>query len=159
MARCSKCGFIAARVWEMGEFREIDDKRRDSGELKSGFGNFDPIPICFVNSFNIKEEVEVLRKAAHDEPTQNSIGEWIEPHWANHVKQVLNTERVCKYFTDWQQGFTPKEHREMMDRKFMMEMDEKRRKNDRKWHWIELIAIILGTGLFTLLGAWIATGH
>jgi hypothetical protein len=159
VARCSECGFIAARVWETGEFREIDDKRRDSGELKSGFGNFDPIPICFVNCFNIKEEVEVLRKVAHDEPTQNSIGEWIEPHWANHVKQVLNKDRVCGSFIKWQWGFTPKEHREMMDRQFLMEMEEKRRKSDRKWHWIELIAIILGTGLFTLLGAWIATGH
>jgi hypothetical protein len=38
----------------------------------------------------------------------------------------------------------------------MLEMEDKRRRNDRKWHWIELFAIIIGTGLFTLLGAWIS---
>jgi len=47
----------------------------------------------------------------------------------------------------------------MMDRKFMIELEESRRKNDKKWHWIELGAIVLGSGLFTLLGAWIANGH
>lgn len=156
MARCSECGFIAARVWEIGEFREIDDKRRDSGELKSGFGNFDPIPICFVNCFNIKEEIEVLRKAAHDEWTQNSIGEWIQPHWEIYVKQVLNTERVCESFRDWQQGFTPKEHREMMDREKMQKWQMEREEADRKWRSKEQWQLVIVAGIFTLLGAIIA---
>ena len=75
------------------------------------------------------------------------------------VYDEIQRDRECEFFTKWKQGFTPKEHREMMDRQFRMEMEEKRRKNDRKWHWIELVAIVLGTGLFTLLGAWIATGY
>ncbi len=45
----------------------------------------------------------------------------------------------------------------MMDREWMLKREDERRCNDRKWHWIELIAIIIGTGFFTLLGAWIAT--
>jgi len=158
LVRCSECGFLAARDWGTREFVEIDDKKRNSGKIGSDFGGLEPIPVCFINCFNIKEEVEVLRKAARDEPTQNSYGQHISPHWENYVKQVLNTERVCEYFIEWQQGSTPKEHREMMDRQFMMEMEEKRRKNDRKWHWIEIGIIIIVTALVNYL-IWILTGH
>jgi len=158
VVRCSECGFLAARDWETREFVEIDDKKRDSGKIGSDFGGLEPIPVCFINCFNIKEEVEVLRKAAHDEPTQNSYGQHISPHWGNYVKQVLNTERECEYFIEWQQGFTPKEHREMMDRQFMMKMEEERRRNDRKWRIIEIVLIVVLSGLFTLLGAFISRG-
>jgi hypothetical protein len=30
------------------------------------------------------------------------------------------------------------------------------RKNDKKWHIIELVVLVIGAGLFTLLGAYIA---
>jgi len=149
--KCGECGFISARDWKTRQFAEIDDKKRCSGEIGSELGGFEPAPICFINSFDIKEEVEVLRKAAHDEPTHDSMGGYIPPHWATYVKVVLNTERKCKPFRKWQQGFTPKEHREMVDR-------ERQRKEDRKWHLIELIVLIIGAGLFTLLGAWIGRG-
>ena len=159
MVRCSECGFIAARVWRTREFVEIEDRQRDSGDIKNELGGgLESIPVCFVNSFDIKEEVEAVRKAAHDEPTQNAFDEQRPPRWAIHVKQVLNTERDCKWFIKWQQGSTPKEHREMMDRQFMMEMEEKRRKNDRKWHWIEIGIIIIVTALVNYL-IWILTGH
>lgn len=146
MPKCSECGFISARDWKTRQFAEIDDKKRCSGEIGSEFGGFEPTPICFINSFDIKEEVEILRKAAHDEPHRNSIGEYIPPHWATYVKVVLNTERKCKSFTKWQQGFTPKEHREMVDR-------ERQRKEDRKWHFRELGLIIFGNILAACLGA------
>jgi len=45
----------------------------------------------------------------------------------------------------------------MIDRERRDIFENEIRRNDRKWHWIELIAIIVGTGFFTLLGAWIAT--
>ena len=73
------------------------------------------------------------------------------------VLSVIGRDRNCISFTKWQQGASPKEHREMIDREKLLEFQENRRRNDRKWHWIELIAIVIGTGLFTLLGAWIAT--
>jgi hypothetical protein len=159
VVRCSECGFIAARLIQTRGFIEVDDEKRDSGELESKYGvNIEPIPICFVNGFNIKGEVEALGKGSA-EWTRDSIKEWIPPVWASYVKQVLNRERVCESFMKWQQGFTPKEHREMMDRERRDRLEAEIRKNDRKWHWIELAAIILGTGLFTLLGAWIATGY
>lgn len=47
----------------------------------------------------------------------------------------------------------------MMDREHMLKIEEERRRNDRKWHWIELFAIIIGTGLFTLFINWIEKSH
>jgi hypothetical protein len=72
------------------------------------------------------------------------------------VRSEIQRERECALFTEWRLGSTPKEHQEMIDRQFAMKMEEERRKNDRKWHWIELGALVLGSGLFTLLGVWIA---
>ena len=55
------------------------------------------------------------------------------------------------------QGFTPKEHREMMDREIQDKFVAEMRKNDRTWHWIEIIIILAFTACFTLLGAYIAS--
>jgi hypothetical protein len=157
VARCSECGFIAARIWRTREFIEIDDRKRDSGNIKDEFGgDLESIPACFVNRFNIKEEVEAARKAAHDEPTRNSIGELIPPYWPNYVKEVLNRERACEYFIKWQQGFTPKEHREMMDRERMQKWQMEREEADRKWRSKEQWQLVIVAGIFTLLGAIIA---
>ena len=52
----------------------------------------------------------------------------------------------------YHQGFTPKEHREMIDR-------ERQRREDFRRHIIEVVVLIVGAGLFTLLGAWIASGN
>jgi hypothetical protein len=46
----------------------------------------------------------------------------------------------------------------MLDRELMMEMDEERRKKDRKWRIVEIILIVVLSGLFTLLGAFIGRG-
>ena len=58
---------------------------------------------------------------------------------------VIHEEKECKAFTKWQQGFTPKEHREMIDRQW-----------ERKWRIITGIILVILAGLFTLLGAYIA---
>jgi len=142
MPKCSECGFISARDWKTRQFAEVDDKKRCSGEIGSELGAFEPMPVCFINSFDIKEEIEILRKAAHDEPTQDSMGGYIPPHWATYVKVVLNTERKCKPFRKWQQGFTPKEHKEMTDRDI-----------ERKWQFRNLGLIIFGNILAACLGA------
>jgi hypothetical protein len=144
MAKCSECGFIAARTWRTSEFVEIEEGKRYSGEIGSELSKFEPTPVCFINSFNIKEEIEILRKAAHDEPSQDSIGGYIPPHWEIHVKAVLNTERKCQSFRKWQQGFTPKEHKEMADRD-----------RERVWRFWELVLIIAGNLLAAGLAAWL----
>ena len=149
--KCGECGFIAARVWHTTEFSEIAEEKRNSGKIGSDRGGHEPVPVCFINSFNIKEEVEILRKAVHDEPLHDAIGGYISPKWEIYVEDVLNTERKCKSFRKWQQGFSPREHREMIDRE-----------QERKWRRIELfifvvITLIAGIG-GAIVGALIATG-
>jgi hypothetical protein len=160
--KCGDCGFIAARVWKTREFVEIEEEKRCSGEIGSEFGGCEPTPVCFINSFDIKEEVEILRKVAHDEPSQDSMGGHIPPHWEIHVKAVLNTERKCESFRKYQQGFTPKEHREMLDRQEWRNWQEKQRKSDRCFRIIELIVLgfiaVIVAGGFTVLGAFIERG-
>jgi Flp pilus assembly protein TadB len=46
---------------------------------------------------------------------------------------VLNEERQCDTFVQWQQGFTPKEHRDMLDRMLVLEREERRDRELRDW--------------------------
>ena len=71
---------------------------------------------------------------------------------------IIDDDRTCQEFTKWRQGFTPKEHREMLDRKDFREWQEKQRKSDRWWRIIEVFILVVFAGLFTLLGAFIGRG-
>ena len=142
--KCRECGFVSARDWDTRQFTEMDDKKRSTGKIGTMYAGFEPMQVCFINSFNIREEVEILRKAAHDEPKQNSIGEMIYPDLSIHVNAVLNTERVCKPFRKWQQGFTPKEHKEIVNKE-----------HERKWRLFEVGLIVLGNIIAGCLGAYL----
>ena len=48
-------------------------------------------------------------------------------------KKVIHDLRECKKFTPWHQGFTPKEHQEMLDRQWMLKHQAKVDRRDRKW--------------------------
>lgn len=52
---------------------------------------------------------------------------------SNAFKRVVQQERDCESFTPWQQGFTPKEHREMLDQQVLREWQAKREDADRQW--------------------------
>ncbi len=91
----------------------------------------EPLPLCFMASCNLKDEFK--KTAGKDSPDYTSV------HF------VIHEDRECKAFTKWQQGFAPKEHREMIDRQW-----------ERKWRIIMGIIFIVLAGLFTLLGAYIA---
>ena len=75
------------------------------------------------------------------------------------IKQVIQKERECgESFTEWQLGFTPKEHREMMDRQEWRDWQERQRKDDRGWRIKEIAILVLMTGGFIVLGALIGRG-
>ena len=138
MVKCLDCGYLAARNVRTRLLDETEWATRLTGET---IRSIHEPPLCFMrNIFPLTEYI------SHN-------GEFD----TESIRIALQKERECIQWIEWTMGFTPKEHREMMDRKFMAEMEEKRRGNDRKWHWIELAAIIVGTGFFTLLGAWIAS--
>jgi hypothetical protein len=128
MVKCADCGFLALRNQFTGQLDEGDEdyrrtgmpplrkKSNQPGGPRSFLDNpydfpFANPPICFVQAFNLGDEFSV-------EPSQ------ILPEMA---LDVLKNERDCgerELFTSWQQGFTPKEHREMLDRQRRLQQEE-----------------------------------
>jgi hypothetical protein len=154
MAKCADCGFLAVRTKETRNLEEIELESRQSGILR--VERYVYIPVCFAMVANFDEEYNNLKQLPEYAEKQDAYGGVIWPTYKDLVKETLNVERDCQSFTKWHQGFTPREHQEMIDRQFEKEMENNRRKSERKWHWIELSAIIIVSGLFTLLGALIA---
>lgn len=136
MAKCSECGFLAVRNTKTRELVETEQNIRDTGEIEivfddttrrfheigSGYPMYE-LPLCFVGACDLRPEFG-------------------ENHKAIEIKSAISGERKCNSFIKWQQGFTPKEHREMIDRE-----------KQRKWHVIELTLIITGNIFAGFLGA------
>jgi hypothetical protein len=116
MVRCVDCGFLCVRS-HANEFVEVpEDIRRNWGaQQHDNFwkGN-KTIPICFARALP-----EDGRREAQAGPKDS--------------QKVIERERECAFFMEWQQGFTPKEHREMFHEKMLMEMHAQQRERDRDW--------------------------
>lgn len=169
MVKCADCGYLAQHIYRGSVpqgFIDIEETPRETGELPSNLVSFgrlmrfgepdttpdkmsgDGFPTCFSRVFQLGQEVET--RYAEMQNTKMDTG------FASAVREVIHRDRVCKQFVKWERGFTPKEHREMMDREQMLEWQRKERRSDIHWRIIELIVLVVGAGLFTLLGAWIA---
>lgn len=120
--KCSECGFLSRRNYYTQTLDESSLLFRTSLKDDMGDNSHKSNPVCFRLEYNLWDEAK----------TQN-------------VLDVINRERPCKSYVEWQQGYSPKEHGEMIDRKW-----------EKKWHWIELIAIIILTGLFSWFIDWIS---
>jgi hypothetical protein len=106
-------------------------------------------PRCFVQSHNLRE---LLKK----DERQCSKQEKIRP--------IIWADRECSAFIKWQQGFTPKEHREVYDRerryKFEAEIrkeekdwQENQRIINREWQSKQQLNLVIVAGVFTLIGS------
>ncbi len=170
MPRCAGCGFLAQHIYRGSipqGFIDIDERPRETGELPRRPSAFSPhflgepdltpekldgdsFPSCFARSFplgqEVKERHEELQAANKSVPVSHA------------VLDVIGKDRECRHFVKWQRGFTPKEHREMIDRDEWRKWQEDQRSSDKKWRLIELVFLVVGAGLFTLLGAWIQRG-
>jgi hypothetical protein len=122
VVKCAECGFLAARNIQTREIEEVEGLFRDEGE--PSFGNLgipkhEGLPLCFARAFDLKSEFK--KCAGKGDPDAYSI------------YLVIHEDRDCSSYTEWQQGFTPKEHREMLDRKWLMEFQAAREKEDKEW--------------------------
>ena len=138
MVKCSECGFLAVRNTESHELEEADETFREKGIIPlTGHAEgrprsrHEPLPLCFARCHDLQEEFK------------NVPGE--DKAVPGGVHRVIIKERQCDAFTEWQQGFTPKEHREMIDRRW-----------ERKWRIITGLIFAAVAGAFTLLGVFIA---
>jgi hypothetical protein len=104
MVRCIECGFLSVRN-SAGDFVEVPDfVRRDWDTRQYAFWDkHRQIAICFACALP-EEERRVVQAGTKD------------------AQKVIERDRECASFMEWQQGFTPKEHREMFHEKMLMEM-------------------------------------
>jgi hypothetical protein len=144
MVKCSECGYLASRDVNSRQLEETEQEIRETGSEVPVFntgkilGRYEP-PICFRSSPDYK----AFPLSPMDTHTKA-------------IKLEIQRERDCDLFTTWQQGFTPKEHREMLDRKEMLKWQAEREDADRKWRSKQEWNFVIIAGGFTLLGAMIA---
>jgi len=149
MVRCSECGFLAARNIDTRNLDEVEEEFRRNGNPPTeiiagkeiGYYRHKRYPICFVQKHNL---LDSFKRISGEESTR--------------FLTVIGEERQCELFIDWHQGYTPKEHQEMIDRERRDKFEADIRNSNKRWHIAEIILIIFLTGLFTLLGAFISRG-
>lgn len=136
MVKCADCGFLAQHIFRgpiPQGFIDIEEQPRKTGVLPHAPFGFhaigeldrtpekldgDNFPTCFVRSFDLGQEVN--ERIGHGDVL-------------NAVKDIIQKERICDHFIKWERGFTPKEHREMMDRARLLKWQIDREDADKKW--------------------------
>jgi hypothetical protein len=161
MVKCSECGYLAIRNRFIRLLDEAEQSYRDTGKVKdvprrtpihhdSLPGPWDrseplheEVPICFENAFNLGSLAYTKAKAKDPKRTDESYrSNWFITE--DDIHEMLAEERCCPSWTQWHQGFNPKEHRQMIDRQRLLEYQTKREDDwqkfqaqmaadDRKW--------------------------
>jgi hypothetical protein len=148
MAKCVDCGLVCARNPETRQLEEVPRDYRKTGRppgwLVGGHDLWNHrelgTPLCLDRIYDLFSEFEAETVGKDEEK----------------CLRILGKERKCLAFTDWQQGSTPKEHREMMDRERFEKRQTDREEADRKWRSRQDLKLVLIAGFFTILGALLA---
>jgi hypothetical protein len=117
MVKCAQCGFLAGQNNVTKGLVEVDPRVRK--EHKDGQGAIEVrlqhelMPICYV----LAADLLVERPGQRPEDAQF----------------VIQRNRDCQRFTSYHQGFSPKEHQEMIQQRELLEWQERRRQEDREW--------------------------
>ena len=138
MHKCAECGFLTVRSKVDSSLVEAAIDFRERAALAIGRDDrgmnqhplHERIPLCFARQPYLGDATKNIKDT--DNPPEE-------------VKKIINDDNDCKGFTKWQLGFTPKEHKEMIDRQW-----------EKKWRVIQGVILVIIAGLFTLLGAYIA---
>ena len=119
--KCVNCGFLTIRNKDNYQLEEV--KREVTGLIRDKqfvFLNSRNIqPLCFLNQVNLPfayNELQMSRETLIDNETKIDI--------------VLK-KNGCELYREYQQGFTPKERGEMMDREWMQKHLEDREDSQR----------------------------
>ena len=148
MVKCSECGFLAVRtspnIGEVPYLAEMHEGHRREARI-SERNVYYPKPVCFMRVAWFREQMDEVPNDAYPD-----------------LSPVIHADHPCDEFTEWHQGFSPKEHREMLDRQFLFDAEERRRKEDKAWRRTELVVLgviaVVVAGGFTILGAFIQRG-
>jgi hypothetical protein len=133
LVKCGDCGLVAFRVFDgaTSTLVEIEQLARDNEQYAPSAC----VLLCFVRAHDLRKEF--------GERTEGS------PHSSGYrLLPILQKERECPAFQKWKQGYSPKEHIEMMQTDLLKKEIEERKKadeeraerrllNDRKWRKAE----------------------
>ena len=135
--RCVECGFLAVRHQYTRGLDEVDADARKTWTWAStiyegykGARIYGGLPICFRMAHPLGEE-------ANSRGGQPDV-----------CVKTIEAPRECEDFDEWQQGFTPKEHQEVINAKELRALEATARKSSNT-------RVVVLAGIFTLLGAFI----
>jgi len=131
MVRCADCGFLALRHNPSRALVETEEYFRKEGHphatQEAVFGRL-ALPLCFARRADLPEEIESIEP----ETTLNAC----------KVLAVIKKDRRCRGgFINWRPESTPKDHREVQDRK-----------REHLWRIIEAVALVIVGGVVALFG-------
>jgi hypothetical protein len=135
---CASCGFLG--LWSNeGELWEADENYRLSGQTTSGKISQRRLPICAALRLDFRHEMqEHMRSASTIKPSDDFNDRTIHPIPEDSLAVVADDTRDCNRtekqpygWFQWQPGFSPMEHRRMLDREFMLKREDDRDKEMR----------------------------
>jgi len=138
MVKCKNCGYLTFRHRNSRELVETEERIRIVANLPremdvDGMSSsiLERTPICFARATSLRLEI-FNTEYANGNDLQLADQEANSPQDST-LLLLFDRERYCTEFTEWQQGFTPKEHRETRReddwQKFQVQLAE----DDRKW--------------------------
>lgn len=149
MHKCSQCGFLASYSFAMRQHLEVDEESRRKGTFNIDrwpggeiprMAYVETFPVCFARAASLQAECKATAAFAGD---QDKV---IEA--AKEALRVITRDRECAAFTPWQQGFSPKEHKEMLIDELKADIARQIQERDHRFRWLELI--IMG-GVLTVV--------
>jgi hypothetical protein len=117
MVKCENCGFLSVRSAANSELIEASSSFRQGGVNKPPAI---PRPVCLIGAQPIEDEYTQLARAEQKD-------------FRGVMLKVIGKERDCQGFTSWQQGSSPKEHKEMIDEREARDWRRKIELEDREY--------------------------
>lgn len=114
--KCSECGYLALWHSDHARIDEAPEEFRKTGEVPANFIGKEvhrPWPLCFARAVDIDKQTEGKSSAA--------------------IRKIVNAPRACDKFTDWLQGYSPREHHDMLQLDRQLEWQRKCEQDDREW--------------------------
>lgn len=140
MGICMDCGLLAIRNTDFS----LGEVKRESSDLHFKVMQWtlqdrQAQPICFIGEINLLFAYNE-QQDKHESIIENSV----------IVNQVLR-QCGCDIFRAYKQGFTPKEHREMMDREWMQKHQDEREDVDKKWRAKQEHYLVKMAGIYAIV--------
>ena len=115
---CANCGFLAVRQYATRQLVDAERDLRNNGRIpwvkldgRTSTEAYDEYPVCFMGKVDLQQKI--------GRPCDDS-------HRITTILQV-----TCEDHTPWKQGFTPKEHLEMMQQAARLEWQTRREEADK----------------------------